>query len=199
MYEKIILDYNSLEPYLDDKTLDLHYNIHYKNYIDNLNKLLKKNNYDYRYSMEELATRIDLFDIEDRAEILYNLGGALNHELYFSGMSDKKNNKPVGNLKENIDEEYGDYEKFKKEFKKKALELKGSGSTALIIDKGKFKIVNNSNQDTACYYRAYPLIVLDMWEHSYYLKYNSNKEDYIDNWFELIDFNKIEDRFNNYK
>lgn len=199
MYEKIKLDYNSLEPYIDDKTLDIHYNKHYQKYLDNLNNILKKNNYDYRYSMEELATRIDMFNIETRAEILYNLGGCLNHELYFYIMSNKGNKEPKGRLKEQINEEFGNYDNFKKEFKKKAIELKGSGSTALIIDKGKLKIVNNSNQDTPYYYRAYPIICMDMWEHSYYLKHYDNKNDYIDNWFNLIDFDKVEKLYNNYK
>lgn len=199
MYEKIKLDYNSLEPFIDDKTLDIHYNKHYQNYLDKLNNILKKNNYDYRYSMDELATRIDMFDIEDRAELLYNLGGSLNHELYFYIMSDKKNNKPKGDLKTRFDEEFGSYDNFKKEFKQKALELKGSGSTALIIDNGKLKIVNNYNQDTPFSYRAYPIMCMDMWEHSYYLKYNDNKSEYIDNWFEVVDFDKIEKIYNNYK
>ena len=198
MYEKIKLDYDSLEPYIDDKTLDIHYNKHYQEYIDNLNSLLKKNNYDYRYSLEELATRIDIFPIEDRAEILYNLGGVLNHELYFYEMSDKKNNKPLGNLNDFINEEFGSYDNLKQEFKNKALDLKGSGTVALILDKGKLKIVKNSNQDTPCYYRSYPLLCLDMWEHSYYLKYNCDKDKYIDNWFLVLDFNKVENKFNNY-
>ena len=199
MYEKVKLDYNSLEPFIDDKTLDIHYNKHYQNYLDKLNNILKKNNYDYRYSMDELATRIDMFDIEDRAELLYNLGGSLNHELYFYNMSNKKNNVPKGNLKSLFDEEFGSYDNFKKEFKQKALELKGSGSTALIIDNGKLKIVNNFNQDTPFSYRAYPIMCMDMWEHSYYLKYNDNKSEYIDNWFEVVDFDKIEKIYNNYK
>lgn len=199
MYERVKLDYNSLEPFIDDKTLDIHYNKHYQNYLNKLNNILKKNNYDYRYSMDELATRIDMFDIEDRAELLYNLGGSLNHELYFYIMSDKKNNIPKGNLKSLFDEEFGSYDNFKKEFKQKALELKGSGSTALIVDNGKFKIVNNYNQDTPFSYRAYPIMCMDMWEHSYYLKYKDNKSEYIDNWFEVVDFDKIEKIYNNYK
>ena len=199
MYEKIKLDYDSLEPYIDDTTLDIHYNKHYQNYLDELNNKLKKNNYDYKYSMEELATRIDMFDIEDRAEILYYLGGCLNHELYFYIMSNNMNNQPKGKVKERIEEEFGSYDNLKKELKKKAMALKGSGSIALVIDKGRLKIVTNYNQDTPYSYRAYPLICIDMWEHSYYLKYNNNKSDYIDNWFNLIDFDKVEKLYENYK
>lgn len=199
MYEKVKLDYSSLEPFIDNETLDVHYNKHYQNYIDNLNSLLKKNNYDYRYSMEELATRIDMFNIEDRANILYNLGGTLNHELYFYIMGNNKRCEPSGLLKELIDEEFGSYDEFKKEFKKKAMELKGSGSTILIIDNSKLKILNNYNQDTAYYYRKYPIMCLDMWEHAYYLKYKDNKSEYINNWFKVLDFDKIEKLYDNYK
>ena len=82
-YERIKLDYNSLEPEIDNRTLDLHYNIHYRNYTDTLNKLLQKNNYQYKYPPEYLAKNIDIIPIEDRDEILYNLGGYLNHSLYY--------------------------------------------------------------------------------------------------------------------
>ena len=198
MYEKINLDYNSLEPFIDDKTLDIHYNNIYQNYMDKLIKVLKKNNYDYKYSMEELATRIDMFDINDRAEILYNLGGCLNHKLYFYCISDKKNNIPKGILKEKIEEEYGNYEEFKKLFKEKAMELKGSGFTFLVLDRGRLKIMNFYNQDTPWYCRFIPIMNIDMWEHSYYLKYNNNRSEYIDSWFEFVDFDKIEQLYNNY-
>ena len=81
--KRITLDYNSLEPYIDNKTLDLHYNAHYKGYTDNLNKYLKKHNYNYEYDPIYLAKNIDILPMEDRDEILFNLGGYLNHSLYF--------------------------------------------------------------------------------------------------------------------
>lgn len=199
MYEKIKLDYNSLEPYVDNKTLDLHYNTHYNNYVSKLNQLLLKNKYDYRFSMEELVTRIDMFNLEDRGEILYNLGGTLNHELYFFGISDKKNNLPIGNLKKAIDKEYGSYDKFKEEFMKKALEVKGSGYTFLVLDENKLRIINTSNQDTPISYGFIPIMTIDVWEHAYYLKYNANRKEYIENWFKIIDYEKIEKLYNNYK
>ena len=102
MYIKINLDYNSLEPYIDNKTLMLHYNVIYGSYIDKLNKLLKKNNYKDNYSLNELVDKIDMFPLEDRGEILYNLGGALNHKLYFYEISDKGNNIPNGEILKDI-------------------------------------------------------------------------------------------------
>lgn len=196
MYIKINLDYNSLEPYIDNKTLMLHYNVIYSSYIDKLNKLLKKNNYKDNYSLNELVDKIDMFPLEDRGEILYNLGGALNHKLYFYEMSDKGNNIPYGEILKDINKYFGSYDNFKKEFIKKALNLVGSGYTFLVMNEsGNLQIINTSNEDTPYSYGFIPIIVLDLWEHSYYLKYTTNKEAYINNWFNLLDFKKINDLY----
>lgn len=192
MYIKINLDYNSLEPYIDNKTLMLHYNVIYGSYIDKLNKLLKKNNYKDNYSLNELVDKIDIFPLEDRGEILYNLGGILNHKLYFYEISDKGNNIPYGEILKDINKYFGSYDNFKKEFIKKALNLVGSGYTFLVMNEsGNLQIINTSNEDTPYSYGFIPIIVLDLWEHSYYLKYTTNKEAYINNWFNLLDFKKI--------
>ena len=196
MYIKINLDYNSLEPYIDNKTFMLHYNAIYNSYIDKLNKLLKKNNYKDNYSLNELVDKIDMFPLGDRGEILYNLGGILNHKLYFYEMSDKGNNIPYGEILKDINKYFGSYDNFKKEFIKKALNLVGSGYTFLVMDEsGKLQIINTSNEDTPYSYGFIPIIVLDLWEHSYYLKYTTNKEAYINNWFNLLDFKKINDLY----
>ena len=191
MYEKIELDYNSLEPYIDDKTLDVHYNKHYQKYVDNLNKLMLKGNYDF-FPLGELIKKIDIINLNDRGEILFNLGGVLNHCLYFYGMSDKWNNKPVGMIKDDIDIYFNSYLEFMDKFIDSAMKLQGSGYTFLVMDDKKdLKIINTSNQDTPYYYGLIPILTLDMWEHSYYLKYQNRKEEYIKAWFMLIDFEKI--------
>ena len=192
MYNPIKLDYSSLEPYIDNETLNTHYNNHYLKYLNNLNSLLKKNNYTYQYTLSELVDNIDIFPLNERGEILYNLGGVLNHNLYFYTMSNKKNNIPTGNINKAIIEEFKTYDNFKKEFIDKALNLKGSGYTFLVLNRNnRLFIINTSNQDTPYSYGLKPLLALDLWEHSYYLKYKSNKEEYIENWFNLIDFNKV--------
>ncbi len=196
MYEKIKLDYSSLDPYITEKTIYINYYNYYGNYIDNLNKLLIKNNYDYIYSMEELIDRIDMFNLEDRDDILYNLMGSLNHELFFYTMSPYGKNKPIGNIKNKIEEEFGTYDKFREEFIKKALELKGSGYTFLVVNDSKLQIINTSVEDSVLLYGFIPLLVIDMWEHAYYLDYEDNKLDYINNWFKLIDFEKVEKIYN---
>ena len=189
MYEKIKLDYNSLEPFVDDETLDLHYNKHYGKYLDNLNRLLKENNYKFT-SLYDLIENIDKINLNDRGEILFNLGGVINHSLYFYNMSNFGNNIPSGELGLEINKVYGSYDNFKKEFKKSALNLEGSGYTFLVLDNNKLKIINTSNQDSPYYYGFIPILALDLWEHSYYLKYKNRKDEYIDAWFNLIDFKK---------
>ena len=192
MYQMQELTYNTLEPYISDRTLTIHYNNHYLKYLKNLNDILVKENYYFRYTKEELFNHIDEFNISVRDKILFNLGGVVNHELYFYNMSNLKNNKPVGSIKNEIDKEYGNYENFKTEFKKMALELVGSGYTYLVINKNKkLQIINMSNQESPYLYGMIPILTLDLWEHSYYLDYQNNKEKYIDSFFEIIDFDKI--------
>lgn len=191
MFKKIKLDYVSLEPYIDDRTLDIHYNKHYQKYLDNLNRLLKEGNYKYN-SIYDLIENIDSINLNDRGEILFNLGGVINHSLYFYDMSDRGNNNPVGRIKDDIEIYFNTYDEFKSEFKKSAMNLQGSGYTFLVLDdKKNLKIINTSNQDTPYYYGFIPIITLDLWEHAYYLKYQNRKDEYIDAWFSLIDFEKI--------
>ena len=191
MYEKLKLGYKSLEPYIDDGTLDLHYNKHYQKYLDNLNRLLKENNYEFG-SLYDLVMNIDKINLNDRGEVLFNLGGVINHSLYFYIISDKKNNIPYGSILKSINEYFDSYDNFKKKFKESAMELQGSVYTFLVLDNNnELSIINTSNQDTPYYYGFIPIITLDMWEHAYYLKYKNRKDEYIDAWFNLLDFEKI--------
>lgn len=190
-YKRITLDYNSLEPYIDNKTLDLHYNAHYKNYTEKLNKCLKEQNYNYKYTPTYLAKNIDILPKENRDEILYNLGGYLNHSLYFYNLTDKKKEVPI-KFKELINKYFTSFNNFKEEFINTANELKGSGYTFLVLDKNNnLRIINMSNQDTPYYYGFIPIMTIDVWEHSYYLKYNNKRNDYLTQIFNIIDFDKV--------
>lgn len=190
-YKRITLDYNSLEPYIDNKTLDLHYNAHYKNYTEKLNKYLKEQNYNYKYTPTYLAKNIDILPKENRDEILYNLGGYLNHSLYFYNLTDKKKEIPI-KFKELINKYFTSFNNFKEEFINTANELKGSGYTFLVLDKNNnLRIINMSNQDTPYYYGFIPIMTIDVWEHSYYLKYSNKRNDYLTQIFNIIDFDKV--------
>ena len=190
-YKRITLDYKSLDPYIDDRTLDLHYNAHYRNYTDKLNKYLNDINYDYKDSPIYLAKHIDILPMENRDEILFNLGGYLNHSLYFYNLTNKKKDIPI-ELLNIINKYFGSFSLFKEEFIDMAMEVKGSGYTFLVMDKNnKLRIINTSNQDTPYYYGFTPIMTIDVWEHSYYLKYTYLRKKYLENIFDIIDFNKV--------
>ena len=180
--------YQDLEPFIDTHTMGLHYEKHAKNYLKQLDDLLKKNNYDYRYSLEELIYHINEFLEVDRENILFNLGGVLNHILYFKGMSPNPK-KPSGKLKFYLERFFGSYENFWNVFKKKALELKGSGYTFLVLKKNnELEIINVSNQETPLLYGYIPLFNVDLWEHAYYINYENERLRYLDNFEKIADF-----------
>ncbi len=190
-YKKITLDYKSLDPYIDDRTLDLHYNAHYRNYTDKLNKYLNDINYDYKDSPIYLAKHIDILPMENRDEILFNLGGYLNHSLYFYNLTNKKKDIPI-ELLNLINKYFGSFSLFKEEFIDMTMEVKGSGYTFLVMDKNnKLRIINTSNQDTPYYYGFTPIMTIDVWEHAYYLKYTYLRKKYLENIFDIIDFDKV--------
>ncbi len=189
MYKPLKLNYNdnALEPFLSAYTVNTHYHEHYLKYLNNLNNLLDK----YDLNLKDIAKNIDIFPITDRDDILYNVGGVLNHELYFNNMSPLKNTEPKGKLKEAIDDNFGDFENFKQEFIKTANYLVGSGYTFLVLNDNKLEIINLSNQETPYSYNLIPLIALDLWEHAYYLDYQNDRKNYILNFFEIIDFDRV--------
>lgn len=193
MYQIIPLDYslNSLVPSISLLTLDIHYNEIYKNNLIILNNLLKSTNYKDNYSLKELINNIDIFNLNIRGEILYYLSSVLNHNLYFYNISNKKNILPVGKIKEDIDKNFGNFNNFKQQFIDTANNLKGSGYTFLVKDKNNLKIINTSNEDSPYSYGLIPIICLDLWEHAYFIDYQNNRDVYINNFFNIIDFNKI--------
>ena len=194
MYKSVILPYNygDLEPVLNSETINVHYNKHYLGYLEKLNKILNDINYDYRYTKEELVSHIEEIPIDVRDDVLYNLGGVLNHELYFYSMSNNKVNVPIGALRKKIIDEYGTIENFKDQFIKTANKLVGSGYTFLVLNNNlKLEIINTPNQETPYLYGLIPIMALDLWEHAYYLVYRNRRGEYIEKFFEIVDYNNI--------
>lgn len=195
--EKLSYTFSDLEPFIDTHTLSLHYHKHYQNYLNNLNKLLQKNNYDYRYSIVELTNHLREFNNKDIPDIKFNLGGVLNHNIYFKSMNSYVV-PPQGLLLERIINVFGSYENFKNEFIKSALSIKGSGYTFLCTDKEKnLLIINLSNQDSPYFYNLIPLFTVDMWEHAYYINYENKKDIYLENFFEISSFAYANNLYNN--
>lgn len=194
MYKKMPLSYSfdALEPFIDTHTMGLHYNKHYANYLNKLNELLVKNNFKFQYTPDDIVNNLNEFNPNDLDDILFNLGGVLNHELYWSIISPNQNKKPVKSIKNAIEKKYGNFDNFKNKFIEYALSLKGSGYTFLVIDPNKeLDIINTSNQITPYLNNYIPIMTIDMWEHAYYLNYKNNKKEYLENIFEILDFEKI--------
>ena len=187
--------YQDLEPFIDTHTMGLHYHKHEQTYLNNLNNLLNKNNYDYKYDLNELIYHIEEFPLEDRENILFNLGGVLNHNIYWKSMNNN-GTLPSGKLKEQIDKQYGNYDEFWKEIKENALKLKGSGYTFLVMSNNELEIINFFNQDSPLLYGYIPLFNIDLWEHAYYINYESDRSKHIDNFKEIADFSYASEIYN---
>lgn len=180
--------YQDLEPYLSTHTIGIHYLKHSQGYLDRLNKILKKNNFNFNYSMEELPFHLNDFSYDDYEDILFNLGGVLNHNLYFKGIS-KDAKKPTGLLLEEITKQFGSFDNFWHKLIDNALKLKGSGYVFLEMTyDGNIVILNRSNQDNPIFQGNIPLFCIDMWEHAYYLNNENNKKEYLDNLYFIANF-----------
>ncbi len=189
-------EYNDLVPYISGETIFVHFEKHYKGYLNKLNDLLKSINYSFDKPIEYIVLHIDEFPINLRGDILYNAGGVLNHELYFSNMSNAASRRPIGQIEEAINKKYGNFDNFKKEFINVATKLVGSGYTFLVLDENNdLKIINFTNQETPYSYGFKPIMTIDLWEHAYYLDYQNKRSDYINNFFEIVSFDVINENY----
>lgn len=194
MYNVIPLPYpyNALEPIIDEETVNIHYNKHHKKYAENLNNLTNKN-----ISLEQIPKRIEEFPLKDRGQILYNTGGVLNHNLYWQSLN-KNPTLPKGKLLNKINNDYGNFDNFKKVFINKSKNLVGSGYTFLVTDNnGNLTIMNLPNQETPLSYDLTPLFTIDLWEHAYYLKYKNNRNTYIENIWDKVNFDHASNLYEN--
>lgn len=181
-------EYDALELFIDTHTLGLHHRKHQENYLNKLNALLIDSGYDFRYTIEELDKHIKEFPKSRQDDIEFNLGGVLNHNIYFQSMNASQT-KPNVILNKLIIKYFKSLDKFKEEFKKSALAIKGSGYTFLVMnDAGELEIVNFLNQDSPLFHGLIPLVCIDVWEHAYYLNYENKRDLYIDNFFNIMDF-----------
>lgn len=188
--------YDALEPYIDTQTMMLHHDKHHAAYVEKLNEAVNKYPELKDKSLEYLLTNLDKLPSDVRETIRNNGGGHYNHSLFWTIMGKDKGGQPKGKLKEDIVKTFGSFDNFKKEFKASALNRFGSGWSWLIKDKdGKLKIVSTPNQDSPIMSGISPIMGLDVWEHAYYLKYQNRRGDYIDNWWNVVNWDEIEKRY----
>lgn len=200
MLQPLVLTYpwNGLVPYISERTLEIHYSRHYLSYLNKLNSLLLKSNVPINFPISNLFISIDAFPIKDRDDILYNAGGVLNHELYFSELSQSPNKTIPEPLNSAIVKKFGSVQNFKDRFIEYATSLPGSGYTFLAVNKnGELVLLNLSNQDSPYSYRMIPIMNIDNWEHAYYLDRLNERGVYIDAFFQVLDFNKVNQNYQN--
>jgi Fe-Mn family superoxide dismutase len=186
MFKRIALPYNLdyLEPIISKETMNVHYNFHHKVYEDNLNDIVSRFGLNNKYSVEYLLKNLDSFP-KDLGDGIRDFGGGLfNHDLFFSILTKKDNFGETFISKElfsKIYEDFGSFYNFKKNLLEISLSLFGSGWSWLVLDKNNnLKIIKTSNQDSPISLELDPIIGIDVWEHAYYLDYNSNRRKYLE-------------------
>lgn len=202
MFNKITLPYefDELEPYIDSKTIEIHYSKHLQTYVDNLHNSLKGyEDLAYGKTLKELLENANELPVEIRQTVINQGGGVYNHNLYFSILSPKAFTMPGGNLLEKINKTFGSVENLKDELNRQALSLFGSGYASLVMDKDKNLFVKStSNQDTTLQDGLTPILTIDVWEHAYYLKYKNVRADYIKNIWKVINWDAVAELYDRY-
>jgi Fe-Mn family superoxide dismutase len=167
--------YDALEPHYDAETLKLHHGKHHQAYVDTLNKLLKDH--------PDLASK----SLETKVK--NNAGGVWNHDFFWRCMAPGKGGTPTGKIARMIDASFGDFKTFQDKFKESALAQFGSGWAWLIqADDGDLEIVNTANQDSPISKGLKPLLTIDVWEHAYYLKFQNRRPEWVDTWWNVVDW-----------
>ncbi len=187
---KLNYEYNALEPYIDAKTMEIHYNKHHGTYVNNLNNALEGHDDLAELTLVELLSDLDRIPEDIRTAVRNNGGGHFNHTLFWELLSPEKT-ELTGELKEAIEKTFGSLEEFVEAFSKAAATRFGSGWAWLVVNKeGNLEVVSTPNQDTPLADGKKPVLGLDVWEHAYYLNYQNRRPDYIKAFFEVLDWNQ---------
>jgi superoxide dismutase, Fe-Mn family len=188
-------EFNALEPHIDAKTMEVHFTKHHAGYIAKLNKAIEGTEYS-DYDLIKLQKNINK---ETPASIRNNGGGSWNHEFFWELLTPEKGMEPSEKLNEAIIRDFGSFDNFKSEFKNAALGQFGSGWAWLIVQDGKLKVSSTPNQDNplmkVAKEKGTPILAIDVWEHAYYLKYQNLRGDYIEAFFNVVNWDKVSKNF----
>lgn len=192
---KLPYSYDALAPNIDAMTMEMHYSKHYLTYTNNLNKVLAGTESE-NLPIEELFKKLDL----NNDELRNNLGGYYNHSLFWEILGPKSGGKPTDTLAGAITKDFTSFDSFKVQFEDAAIKQFGSGWTWLVVDKsGKLEITSTSNQDNPLMPKQVisgtPILCLDVWEHAYYLDYQYKRTKYIENFFNIINWKKVGEKY----
>ena len=187
--------YDALEPYIDEETMHLHHDKHHNTYVTNLNSAIEKYPELGEKTIEELLSDMDAIPTDIKTAVRNNGGGHANHSFFWEIMAPNAGGEPTGEIKEAINEAFGDFSSFKEEFKKAAVGRFGSGWAWLVMENGKLAITSTANQDSPLMEGKTPILGLDVWEHAYYLKYKNVLTDYIAALLNVINWDELNKRF----
>ena len=189
-------DYNALEPHIDQQTMQIHHDKHHQTYVTNLNNALADSPDLANMSVEDLIKNLDRVPESSRTAVRNNGGGHANHTMFWQLMSPNAGGQPSGALATAIDSGFGGFDGFKEQFAKAATTRFGSGWAWLVADgSGGLQITSTPNQDSPLMEGKTPILGLDVWEHSYYLKYQNRRPEYITAWWNVVDWDAVEKRF----
>jgi Fe-Mn family superoxide dismutase len=185
--------YNALEPYIDAQTMEIHHTKHHQTYVDKLNAALEKHGDLQKKSVEDLLRNLDAVPEDIRTAVRNHGGGHFNHSFFWPML--RKETTVGGDVADAINSTFGNFEKFKQQFSNAAALLFGSGWAWLVWHNGEFQITTTANQDSPLSQGKTPIMGLDVWEHAYYLKYQNRRPDYINAFFEVINWDTVNEYF----
>jgi superoxide dismutase, Fe-Mn family len=186
--------YNALEPHIDEQTMRIHHDKHHDTYVKNLNAALEPHPDLQKKSLEELLRGLDGLPEAIRTPVRNNGGGHANHTMCWNIMGPNAGGAPTGKIGDAINSSFGGFDKFKDEFKKAATGRFGSGWAWVVDNGGKIAIESTPNQDNPMMDGKKPVFGIDVWEHAYYLKYQNRRPDYVDAWWNVVNWNEINKR-----
>ncbi len=188
--------FDALEPVIDARTIEIHYTKHHATYLKNLNAAFEKYPDWFNRTPEEILRNINTVPEPIRTAVRNNGGGFVNHNMYWTSMRPNGGGEPKRDLARAIPETFGSFASFKEEFEKAGLGRFGSGYAWLSRNtEGKLIIHSTPNQDSPLSANLVPLLVVDVWEHAYYLKYQNRRAEYLTNWWNLVNWEEVEKRF----
>ena len=183
-------DYAALEPHIDEATMRVHHDKHHQAYVDKVNAALAGTEFEDK-PIEEVLQNLSALPDEKRTAVRNNGGGHYNHSLFWEWLSPDGGGEPDGDLGAAIESAFGSFADFKDKVKTAGVNQFGSGWAWLVLDGGALAVVSTPNQDTPLSEGKTPLLGVDVWEHAYYLKYQNKRPDYIDAWWNVVDWAKV--------
>ena len=188
-------DYAALEPHIDTETMKFHHDKHHQAYVNNLNGAIEKHPDLGKHTAEDLLRNLNSVPEDIRTTVRNNGGGHVNHSMFWTIMKPGGGGEPAGRIAEQIRKDFGDFAAFKKQFNETTAKQFGSGWGWVIWDAGKLTIITTPNQDNPLSQGKFPILGNDVWEHAYYLKYQNRRPDYLAAWWNTVNWDEINKRF----